>query len=301
MSSAHVLLLTLTVAVIASGWWARRHAAIPWLSLSGRARSVVLRAQRRTQTGDRRAGFVCVADVYRVEVPQQQYQANVAQIPWLQDHLASELAQGAHRLGAKVAADIEVLVVPSQDPLARRIRVIAHRSDTFGIRRVELQGVDGESTLRIPAPHALIGRHPRVANVLITDDTVSREHATVAIHEQQVTVVDHDTRNGTVHNGRQLPPHVPTQLEDGDAVAFGAVGFRVRIDRGIPGTAAVPLPPEAHATTSTQHHRPAAGADQQAPRDPVTPHGGGRTPRQRLPTQRLRFDEHPTQRIDDRT
>jgi adenylate cyclase len=55
--------------------------------------------------------------------------------------------------------------------------------------------------------------------IVLTDDMVSRNHATVQQNGEEYFVTDYGSRNGTTLNGR--PVTVPTRLQDGDKVLVG--------------------------------------------------------------------------------
>lgn len=65
-----------------------------------------------------------------------------------------------------------------------------------------------------------IGREPG-CTVCINDPSVSRGHARITIHDDQATLEDLNSKNGTQVMGRMIS--APTVLNDGDEVEFGHV------------------------------------------------------------------------------
>ena len=56
---------------------------------------------------------------------------------------------------------------------------------------------------------------------------VSRRHAELVIQPDRVTLSDMDSRNGTFLNARQLRPHEPGIVRDGDEIRLGDLVARV--------------------------------------------------------------------------
>jgi pSer/pThr/pTyr-binding forkhead associated (FHA) protein len=70
---------------------------------------------------------------------------------------------------------------------------------------------------------AAIGRD-RTNDVVIVDDTkVSRTHADIQFRDGRWLLVDLESRNGTIVNGRRINQH---PLRDGDRIQFGEKTFR---------------------------------------------------------------------------
>jgi pSer/pThr/pTyr-binding forkhead associated (FHA) protein len=74
---------------------------------------------------------------------------------------------------------------------------------------------------------AVIGRGEQ-ADLLLTDVTVSRRHASVRQDGHTVVVADLGSANGTYVNGRRVLD--ATRLEDGDVIRLGGAQVRVRVD-----------------------------------------------------------------------
>lgn len=68
-----------------------------------------------------------------------------------------------------------------------------------------------------------LGRSPR-CELVLEDDTVSRRHATLRLHEGRWYLVDLDSSNGTWVNGRRT---FNAEVRPGDEIRLGAVRFRL--------------------------------------------------------------------------
>ncbi|MDH7569084.1 MAG: FHA domain-containing protein, partial [Armatimonadota bacterium] len=77
------------------------------------------------------------------------------------------------------------------------------------------------------------------ADVLLTDPTVSRQHAAIVLEEERAWIEDLGSTNGTRVNGEPLAARQPRNLKNGDEVRFGSVSLRVVLPEGF---AAAPEP-----------------------------------------------------------
>src|SRR5439155_13043292 len=93
--------------------------------------------------------------------------------------------------------------------------------------------------LKMHAP-LIVGRAP-TCDVSVPDPTISRRHAELVVDDDQVTLRDLGSSNGTFVNGRKI---AAATLEVDDLVAFGKVAFRLATF--IPST-----PPASAATISS--------------------------------------------------
>ncbi|MDC0713174.1 sigma 54-interacting transcriptional regulator [Stigmatella sp. ncwal1] len=83
--------------------------------------------------------------------------------------------------------------------------------------------LEGESSFRFPLPASgmvLIGRDVE-ADLRLRDDSVSRRHARLTLHGGEVRVIDLDSHNGTLVNGRRVEGS--HRLASGDVVTLGTV------------------------------------------------------------------------------
>jgi pSer/pThr/pTyr-binding forkhead associated (FHA) protein len=59
------------------------------------------------------------------------------------------------------------------------------------------------------------------------DKGVSRIHAALIRQDATLTLLDLDSSNGTLINGRRVSPHQPRVVQDGDEITFGQLVARV--------------------------------------------------------------------------
>ena len=101
--------------------------------------------------------------------------------------------------------------------------VIVHSPDA------ELAG----SVARLEAPELVIGRLGPGFWVTERDDAVSRRHCVVGVGDEEVTVCDADSTNGTFVDGQRLIPHRSVPLRDGQVLRAGDTLLVFRTTRNI--------------------------------------------------------------------
>lgn len=69
----------------------------------------------------------------------------------------------------------------------------------------------------------VVGRNPQQAQLVISDDSVSRRHARLRAKNGKLWVEDLESANGTLINGDRIPANRPAPAERGATVEFGAV------------------------------------------------------------------------------
>lgn len=69
----------------------------------------------------------------------------------------------------------------------------------------------------------VVGRNPQVANLVISDDSVSRNHACLRLKGMRLLVEDLGSANGTWIDGRALSPHRAFEVAPGASIEFGGV------------------------------------------------------------------------------
>ena len=75
-----------------------------------------------------------------------------------------------------------------------------------------------------PAHSLSIGR--MIPNdIIIPDYTMSKNHASIVLHEGNYYIYDLESTNGTTVAGTILTPNKPRQLRAGDNIAFGRLGY----------------------------------------------------------------------------
>ncbi len=93
----------------------------------------------------------------------------------------------------------------------------------FGVRAGPLAGQE----VPIRTPVARIGRGAE-NDVVVTDDSVSAQHALLEFDEGAWRLTDLDSTNGTYVEGIRLAPQVRTPLPYGASVRFGGVSLHFR-------------------------------------------------------------------------
>jgi len=96
------------------------------------------------------------------------------------------------------------------------------------LRLVVLRGPDRGRALTLERSEITIGTAPS-AELQLTDPTISRHHATVALTERGVLVTDLDSTNGTSFDGRRIRS---LYVEPDDVLALGATRVRIERERG---------------------------------------------------------------------
>lgn len=85
----------------------------------------------------------------------------------------------------------------------------------------------GESELRAAHLGITVGRHPALADRVITDPTVSARHCRISLVEGRPVIEDLHSLNGTVLGDALVPPFQPVPLEVGDTVVLGRVRLQL--------------------------------------------------------------------------
>lgn len=76
----------------------------------------------------------------------------------------------------------------------------------------------------------IIGRAP-TAHIFVDDKSVSKFHAKLVMAGGDVSVIDLESTNKTIVNGRQIQPLVPHKLENNDQIKVGNIIFKF-LERG---------------------------------------------------------------------
>jgi pSer/pThr/pTyr-binding forkhead associated (FHA) protein len=101
---------------------------------------------------------------------------------------------------------------------------------------------DEDTTAHPIVGDTIIGRDP-ACDLVLSDVTVSRRHASVRQDGNTVVISDLGSSNGTFVNGE--PVADATRVEAGDSIRLGAAELRVRVESGEHeiATPTVTLPP----------------------------------------------------------
>ena len=97
---------------------------------------------------------------------------------------------------------------------------------TFGTLHITAGPLSGNQ-FQIPKAGILIGRDSTKCNVVLADDTVSKEHAWVVPVDSEVVVIDRGSSNGTYVNSTDSPGINKVTLKNGDRVFIGKKGAAV--------------------------------------------------------------------------
>src|SRR3954468_1323408 len=91
--------------------------------------------------------------------------------------------------------------------------------------------------LKLNAP-LIVGRAP-TCDLSVADPTISRRHAELVVDEDQVTLRDLGSSNGTFVNGQKV---AAATLEVDDLIAFGKVAFRLATYTPTPNASTIAVP-----------------------------------------------------------
>ncbi|HVO14819.1 MAG TPA: trypsin-like peptidase domain-containing protein [Alphaproteobacteria bacterium] len=88
--------------------------------------------------------------------------------------------------------------------------------------------VIGDTQLARAQKGLVIGRQRSLAELLLTDGSVSRRHARIVPLDGGIGIIDLNSSNGTMIDGRRLPPYAdPVPLRAGDSLTLGDVRLKL--------------------------------------------------------------------------
>jgi FHA domain len=87
-----------------------------------------------------------------------------------------------------------------------------------------------EAKLRQAADGLVLGRSPEQADLVISDQSVSRKHALLRLKSGDLAIEDLDSANGTVVDGRVIKAGRPVPLDPGAQLELGSV--RLTLTKG---------------------------------------------------------------------
>jgi hypothetical protein len=102
----------------------------------------------------------------------------------------------------------------------------AGQERSFGSVQVTAGSLSGRR-FQITKQGLLIGRDPAKCQVVLTEDTVSKEHAWIVPLDTGVVVIDRGSANGTFVNSTESPRVSKVGLQNGDRVYIGKQGAAV--------------------------------------------------------------------------
>jgi hypothetical protein len=91
-----------------------------------------------------------------------------------------------------------------------------------GHRLIDLSAASGDKTYLLDKPKIMIGRD-RSSHIRINQKTASLFHAMLSIKENECTIKDLDSKNGTLVNGSLIKHSL--KLKDGDKIEIGSCQF----------------------------------------------------------------------------
>ena len=96
------------------------------------------------------------------------------------------------------------------------------------VHQLQISGPSGEQTVELEIGTAVVGRQAGV-DILLKHKLISRRHASFTSTENDCTVTDLKSSNGTKLNGTKIPANEPQPLNDGDTVSIGP--FQITYNR----------------------------------------------------------------------
>ena len=88
-------------------------------------------------------------------------------------------------------------------------------------------GTPGASRFELSESETSIGRHPD-CHIVVDAGAVSRFHAKVVRDNDEFSVLDLGSRNGTFLNGAQLAPNAPKKMLTSSEIKFGTAKLSFR-------------------------------------------------------------------------
>lgn len=87
----------------------------------------------------------------------------------------------------------------------------------------DISGVTGEETYKLNETNTNIGRKEKINQIVIKQDTISRQHAVIEYKEYSFWVNDKESSNGTFLNGEKIINEM--QLNNGDTISVDVYDF----------------------------------------------------------------------------
>jgi len=94
---------------------------------------------------------------------------------------------------------------------------------TFGSVQITAGALSGKR-FNVTKSGLLIGKDPAKCQIVVTDDTISHEHAWIVPVDNSVVVIDRGSTNGTYINSVESPRVSKVGLQNGDRVFLGKKG-----------------------------------------------------------------------------
>jgi len=117
-----------------------------------------------------------------------------------------------------------VVIIAAAFVLMRPKRAAAPLAEPgYGTIQVTAGSLSGKR-FTIPGMGLLVGTDPEKCQVVVSEDTISPEHAWILPVHDRMVVIDRGSTNGTYVNSLDSPRVSKVGLEDGDRVYLGKKG-----------------------------------------------------------------------------
>ena len=112
---------------------------------------------------------------------------------------------------------------PWAEPPSKKCGLEVRANDVSNpyLTHLEEEGGDVDEVLSLAAACTTFGRSAQLTDVVLRDDSVSRQHAAVLHAEADSFVLDLGSASGTFVDGKPLKPHKPHKLASGMAISLG--------------------------------------------------------------------------------
>ena len=93
------------------------------------------------------------------------------------------------------------------------------------VYELELVNMEGSPRYRLTSK---LGFGSEIGEVLIADDSISPRHCTFTLEQDVITLIDHNSVNGTLVNGVQIEPGKNLILDEDDEIQIGELLVKIR-------------------------------------------------------------------------
>lgn len=111
---------------------------------------------------------------------------------------------------------------PPSPPVPRRPKGVSSDFMPEALLR-DVSEVTGEDTYKIREKNTKIGRKEKINQIVINQDTISRQHAVIEYKDYVYWIIDQDSANGTFLNGQEIEKEM--RLNSGDTISFDVYDF----------------------------------------------------------------------------
>src|SRR3954463_13590606 len=185
-------------------------------------------------------------------------------------------------------AEVGVLCEECRDELSSPIKIMPEQIQLHGARPTMAALIDIWGRPHRLDPRTLIGRQVDGQGLAVLEPSVSRHHAHLTLDNDEWTVRDLGSANGTFQDDKLIS--APIAMHERDRVRFGHIAFYFvedvarlpppRLGRAMTATIPPPAPPPAPPRPAPPP-APGAAGDPRPPPPPAGPAPGGGPPRRR--------------------